>query len=66
MTESRELSQKQALEWLLDAVAEVLCSCRYVEDQEEMLVGTSVLADLEDAYDILMSYRVEDATATEA
>ena len=66
MSERRQLPHDQAIEALLAAVEEVLCSCLYQQDhQEEMLVGLHVLAALEDAYDACMSFRIEDATQEE-
>lgn len=62
MTEMRQLTQEQAMDGLLDAVAEVLCSCLYIENQEEAYVSHAVLGALEDAYDTVMSFRVEDTT----
>lgn len=56
MTEMRESTWEQALERLLEAVEEVLCSCLWVEHREEATVDGPALLELEESYDTVLSF----------
>lgn len=65
MSERRALSRTEALDFLFDAVANVLTVAAWRADQGVAVIETEYLLVLEDAYDLCMSYRIEDATQEE-
>lgn len=65
MSENRTLSQGKALAGLLAIVADVLVTGvhqLFVENKPQARIDAAVLLALEEAFDIYMSYCVEDAT----